>query len=88
MIIYENGIVVGQIDDTTFELTESTSVKLTGLVTSMVSKGIEFLQSQPEPLQEGQASGDGLAVMTADNEFFIDALETKLLIAGFEVQTA
>jgi len=88
MIVRELGIVIGKIDDKTFDLIDSESDKLTGLVTDLVKNGINVLQAQEAPLQKGQASGDVEAVITTASEYFIDALETRLLIAGFEVQTA
>ena len=88
MIIRELGIVVGKIDDETFKVTDSTSDKLTALITNWVTNGISILTGQEEPLAKGQASGDVFVQIKSDNEFFIDVLHTQLLIAGFDVQTA
>jgi len=88
MIIRENGIVVGKLDDKTLRLTESTSARLTGLVENWTKNGIEFMSPSEQPLQNGMASADELVVMPPTNEFFIDAIHNHLLIAGFEVQTA
>ncbi len=88
MIIRELGIVVGKIDDKTFKLIDSTSDKLTALVTDWVENGISVMQAQEADLEKGQDSGDVYVEIRPDEEFFIDVLRNQLLIAGFTVQTA
>jgi len=88
MIIRELGIVVGKIDDATFELTDSTSDKLTGLVDSWKQNGIDILTAQEEDLQKGQASADLVINIALDHQRFGQVLEGELLMEGFDVQTA
>lgn len=87
MIIRENGIVVGMLDDESLKLTDVTSDKLQQLIDGLRKDGIDQAVAQEEPLGTGQASGDAFITLpfTAEN---IDFIEMELLIAGYEVQTA
>lgn len=88
MIVRELGIVVGKIDDDTFELVDSESAKLTGLLKDWTSNGFEVMQAQSGPLEKGQISGDVFINVKPDEEVFSALLHNQLLINGYEVQTA
>jgi len=87
MIIREEGMVVGKLDDASMVLTDVSSDKLAALVKDWQDNGIVLTVAQEEPLEEGQASGDaGRHIpFTAENVYIY---RLQLQIAGFEVQTA
>ncbi len=85
MIIRENGTVVGKLDDQSLELTESTSARLTELVEDWKKNGVDILQAQEEPLEEGQVCGC-VFINVPFGPKAIHFFENELLIEGFEVQ--
>lgn len=87
MIIRERGLVIGKIDDKTFELIESESDRLTGLVENWVKHGIAIM-GPSETLPALAASADSFTVIPTTDTFFIEVLHTELILEGFEVQTA
>ncbi len=86
MIIRENGIVVGKLDDRSLQLIDSTSQKLTDLVDEWRSNGKEVMADSGEE-RPANVSGDSSrhVPFTTDNLSFYGI---QLQIAGFEVQTA
>lgn len=90
MIIRENGIVVGKIDDETLALVEAESERLEALVNDMRANGITFTTAGEEPEDVGEempASVDGSITLpyTAENRVpIIRELENF----GFDVQTS
>ena len=57
MIIRENGTVIGNLDEESLQLTESTSARLTELIEDWKKNGVDIMQAQEEPLEEGQVCG-------------------------------
>jgi len=87
MIIRKSGLVVGKLDDETLRLTESTSARLTELIEDWKRNGVELMQPQEEPLEDGQVCGTVIINVPFEPKA-IYIFENQLLIAGFEVQPA
>ncbi len=85
MIIRENGIVVGKLDEESLQLTESTSAKLTELIDDWKKNGVDIMQAQEEPLEEGQVCGC-ISINVPFEPKAIHIFENELFIEGFEVQ--
>jgi len=85
MIIRENGMVVGKLDDETMDLTDVESARLQTLVDDWRENGIGVLIA-PEESVKG-ALGDSEASFEFDKSM-LGAIENQLLIEGFDVQTA
>lgn len=87
MIIRDQGIVVGMLDDQSLKLTDVASDKLAALVAGWREDGIDTMASQEEPLEGGAISGDRFqhVPFTVEN---LDLFRIELWKAGFEVQTA
>ncbi len=87
MIIREQEIVVGMLDDSSLKLTESTSAKLDELVKDWRENGVILTQAEEGELADGVASNDSSVPVpfTADN---LPIFELELWKAGFHVQTA
>ena len=87
MIIRENGIVVGKLDDKTLRLAESTSARLTELIEDWKKNGVDVLQPADGPLPEGAICASAVVNVPFEPEA-IPVFEHQLPIAGFEVQAA
>lgn len=87
MIIIESGIVVGNLDKESMQLTESTSARLTELIDDWNENGVDIMQAQEEPLEEGQVCGCVFINVPFEPKA-IHIFENELLIEGFEVQPA
>ncbi len=87
MIIRENGTVVGKLDEESLRLTESTSAKLTKLVEDWKKNGVDIMQAQEEPLEEGQVCGCVFINVPFEPKA-IHIFENELLIAGFDIDMA
>ena len=85
MIIRENGAVVGNLDEESLQLTESTSARLTELIEDWKKNGVDIMQAQEEPLEEGQVCGC-IFINVPFEPKAIHIFVNKLLIEGFEVQ--
>lgn len=86
MIIRDQGIVVGMIDDKSMKLSDSSSERLESLVADWKKKGI-YVSHPGDAEAEGLASSDGemhIKYIPENVAFF----RNELWIAGFEVQTA
>lgn len=88
MIIRDQGIVIGKLDEKTLQLTDSTSARLTKLVEDWRKNGIDTLQAAEEPLEEGQGCSGCVSINVPFEPESINFFRTQLLIAGFEVQPA
>lgn len=88
MIIRELGMVVGQLDDRTLELTEVESARLESLINDWKKNGF-ILLAAPADFEQGK---DGIRGDAEQVISFAEAgrgmIENKLLIEGFEIQTA
>ncbi len=87
MIIRENGTVVGKLHEESLQLTESTSARLTELIENWKKNGVDIMQAQEEPLEEGQVCGCVFINVPFEPKA-IHIFENELLIEGFEVQPA
>ena len=87
MIIRENDIVVGMLEDSSLKLTGVTSDKLSELVSKWRKDGIDLLVPPQQELEEGQASLDAFITVPFTSEN-ISVFRNQLLREGFEVQTA
>ena len=87
MIIIESGIVVGNLDEQSLRLTESTSARLTELIEDWKKNGVYVLQAADGPLPEGAICAC-VEVNVPFEPKAIHFFEHQLLIAGFEVQPA
>ena len=87
MIIRENGTVVGKLHEESLQLTESTSARLTELIEDWKKNGVDIMQAQEEPLEEGQVCGRVFINVPFEPKA-IHIFENELLIEGFEVQPA
>jgi len=87
MIIRENGTVVGKLHEESLQLTESTSARLTELIEDWKKNGVDIMQAQEEPLEEGQVCGCVFINVPFEPKA-IHIFENELLIEGFEVQPA
>jgi len=85
MIIRENGTVVGKLDEESLQLTESTSARLTELIDDWKKNGVDIMQAQEEPLEEGQVCGCVFINVPFEPKA-IHIFENELIIEGFEVQ--
>lgn len=87
MVISENGIIVGFIDDSTLETEDITSERLESLIQEWKTEGLGLMEAQQGELGEGQASGDLVRNFPWEPKYvnlFIVELENE----GFDVQTA
>ncbi len=85
MIIRENGIVVGKLDEESLQLTEYTSARLTELIDDWRKNGVDIMQAQEEPLEKGQVCGCVFINVSFEPKA-IHIFENELIIEGFEVQ--
>lgn len=85
MIIRENGIKVGLVDNETFEIEVEEHLFLSELLEDALTNGIEVMHPGGE-LQEGQASADTTKVATKEADGFIWFLRNALILSGFDVQ--
>lgn len=84
MRIYENGTLVGVLDNA-LQLTESSSPRLSGLIYDLQENGVDILQAQAEPLEEGQACGT-IVINVPYKPKYLHTIVSEIESEGFDVE--
>ena len=85
MRIFEDGKLVGVLDEHSLALSESTSARLTALIRELSQNGIERMLPQEGPLEAGQACGSVIVTVPFEPKY-LHAFVNDIEAAGFDVE--